>query len=66
MFTNDNTNGMYGDDLLDEMNAALEQMLGDETDEDLRFQNERNYSDWIMEIAEAGMTAAEIVAAASR
>lgn len=66
MFTNYNTNGLYSNDLLDEMNAALEHMLGDETDEYLRYQNERNYSDRIMEIAEEGMTAAEIITAAVR
>lgn len=65
MFTNDNTNGMYSDDLLDEMNAALTQMLDDAGGDDWRReQNEKNFSDRIMPIAEEGMSAADIIAAA--
>lgn len=35
----------------------------DEVDEFTRYQNMRNFSDAIMEVAESGMTAAEIIAA---
>jgi hypothetical protein len=64
-FTNDNTNGMYGNDLLDEMNEARNIMLAD-LDGDDYDQHDSNVSGWIMEVSEPDMTAAEIVAAASR
>ena len=64
MFTNDNTNGMYSAALLNEMNEALNTMLGDEGDDFIREQNEQNYADRIMPVALEGMTAAEIVKAA--
>ena len=63
MFTNDNTNGMYSDELLAEMNEALETMLAD-VDDSFRADAKKNYSDRIMPIAEEGMTAEQIVAAA--
>lgn len=67
MLTNDNTNGMYSDNLLNEMNDALERMLNDAGgDDDIREQNEKNFSGWIMEVSEDGMSADDIIAAVKR
>jgi hypothetical protein len=71
-FTNENTNGLYDNDLLDEMNDARDIMLddlegdNDDLEGDNYDQHDSNVSGWIMEVAEADMTAADIVAAASR
>jgi hypothetical protein len=61
-FTTDNTNGCYDTDLLDEMNEALEFML-DASDQDVRDQNEKNFSGWIMCVSEDGMSSGAIVQA---
>jgi len=65
MFTKDNTNGLYSSALLNEMNSALEKMLGTDTGW-IREQNEKNFSDLICEVAVDGMTSEDIIAATKR
>jgi len=58
-FTNDNTNGHFSDDLLEEMNEALERLM-DGSDNP---SHEKNLSDQIMDVAKEGMSADDIIAA---